>query len=114
MARSYEQRTLHFALSFVPDDVEIKLHVGRAPHVLQRHTRASLSAARQVNRALRLLPDDQVSHFVPDLQLPADQAQLLLVSTAPRRPGGRLPALLLTKLHVPKDAVRRVLERERR
>ena len=113
MARLYEQRTLHFALPFVPSDLEIKLHVGRARHVLQRHTTASLTAARQVNRALRLLPDHQVTHFAPDLQLPADQAQLLFVSTAPRRPGARLPTLLLTKLHVPKEAFRRVLERER-
>ena len=51
MARSYEQRTLRSALPFVPDDVEIKLHVGRTRHLLQRHTTASLTAARQVNRA---------------------------------------------------------------
>jgi hypothetical protein len=113
MARSYEQRTLHFALPFVREDAEIKLHVGRARHVLQRHTTATLTAARQINRALRLLPDHQVTHFVPNLQLPADQAQLLLVSTTSRRPGARLPTLLLTKLHVPKDAIRRVLEHER-
>jgi hypothetical protein len=96
--------------------VEIKLHVGRARHVLQRHTTASLSAARQVNRALRLLPHDQVTHFVPDLQLPADQVQLLLVSIQPLRPIPpiqRLPILLLVKLHVPQNAVRTVLERKR-
>jgi hypothetical protein len=48
MARSYEQRTLHFALPFVPSDLEIKLHVGGQRHLLQRHTTATLSAARQV------------------------------------------------------------------
>jgi hypothetical protein len=117
MARSSEQRTLHFALPFVPGDLEIKLHVGGQRHLLQRHTTATLSAARQVNRALRLLPEDQVTHFVPDLQLPADQAQLLLVSfplpLRPIPPIQRLPILLLVKLHVPQNAVRTVLERKR-
>jgi hypothetical protein len=97
--------------------LEIKLHVGGQRHLLQRHTTATLSAARQVNRALRLLPEDQVTHFVPDLQLPADQAQLLLVSfplpLRPIPPIQRLPILLLVKLHVPQNAVRTVLERKR-
>lgn len=113
MARSYEQRTLHFSLSFVPDDVEIKLHVGRERHLLQRHTTASLTVARRENRALRLLPDHEATHFVPDLRLPSDQAQLLFVTTTPRRTDGRLPTLLLTKLHIPKDAVRKAWQRER-
>ena len=113
MARWYEERTLHFALPFVPADQQIKLHVGRARHILQPHTDTTRAAARRNNHALRLLPDQQLTHYVPPLQLPADQAQLLFVSTASRRPGAKLPTLLLVKLHVPKAAYRNALARER-
>lgn len=82
-----------------------------ARHVLQRHTAASLAAARDTNRALSLLPDHQVTHYVPEIRLPADAAQLLFVTTPSRVAGAKLPTLLLTKIHIPKAAYRRAVSR---
>ena len=111
MARPTEQRTLHFALPFLPDGREARLHVSAARHVLQRHTPATLATARKGNKALRLLPDRLVTHFVPDLVLPSDAAQILFVSTPSLVSGAKLPTLLLTKIHTPKAEFRAALRR---
>jgi hypothetical protein len=111
MARPTEQRTLHFALPFLPDGREARLHVSTARHVLQRHTPGTLTAARRDNKALRQLPDHLVTHFVAGLMLPSDAAQLLLVSTPSLVPGARLPTLLLTKIHTPRAELRAALRR---
>ena len=104
--RVCEQRSLHFSLPFFPADRVATLHVGHERHPLQHHDEHTLKAARTTNRALRLLPDALVTHFTPDLQLPAHSAQLLLVTTPSALPKARLPTLLLSKIHVPKAALR--------
>src|ERR1700709_1879948 len=102
MTRPMELRTLHFALSFLAAGQPACLHVGRRRHNLIRHTPATLAMARKVNRAVSMLPDHQVTHHVPDIELPADAAQLLFVTTPSKVPGAKLPTILLTKIHTPK------------
>ena len=111
MDRPTETLTLHFALPFLASGREAKLHVGRRRHALQPHTAESLAAARTDNRALRLLPDQLVTHFAPEIVLPSDAAQLLFVTTTSEVPGARLPTILLTKIHTPKAAYREAVRR---
>lgn len=106
MERVCEQRTLHYCLPHLDATHVATLHVGHERHTLRRHDARTLAAARETNKALRLLPDALVTHFTPDLQLPAHNAQLLLVTIPSMRPDARLPTLLLTKIHVPKAACR--------
>ncbi|HTW09785.1 MAG TPA: hypothetical protein VME46_19940 [Acidimicrobiales bacterium] len=107
-----ETRTLHFSLGFLRDGAPARLHVGRRRHTLRRHTEESRTRARVVNPALRLLADHQLTHFVEDVELPSDQAQMLLVSSDPPA-GHTLPVILLTKIHVPR-AARATAVRQRR
>jgi hypothetical protein len=112
MARPTEQRTLHFALPFLATGCEASLHVGRARHPLQKHTANSLAASRRTNRALRLLPDHMVTHYVPEITLPSDVAQLLFVTTPSAVAGAKLPTILLTKIHTPQAAYREAVRRQ--
>jgi hypothetical protein len=112
MARPVERRSLHVLLPFLAPDRRPELHVGLRRYPLQRHTPQTLAAARETNRALRRLPDEQVTHFIDDVELPSDQAQLLLVSEPARDEGAKLPTLLLTKIHVPRAA--RIADTQRR
>lgn len=109
-----EQRTLHFDLAFVVPDRPLSLRVGPRRHALSAHTAQSLRSARASNKALALLPDDRVSHYVEDVDLPGDQAQLLMVTVPPPTNGALLDTLVLCALHVPEAARREVLQRKSR
>jgi hypothetical protein len=85
-----EQRNLHFSLPFLAADRVATLHVGRERHQLQLHDAHTLAAARTSNRALQRLPDALVTHLAEGLQLPAHNAQLLLVTTPSTSPRARL------------------------
>lgn len=108
-----ETRTLHFDLGFVPADRPLTLKVGTRRHTLLAHTPESLTRARQSNRALALLPDERISHYVADVDLPGDLAQLLMVTAPSAVEGATLDTLVLCCLHVPEAARRAVLERKR-
>jgi hypothetical protein len=103
--RVTELRTLHFALPYLTGDEPVSLHVGTRRHPLQPHTEQTRAAARDRNGSLRLIPDDELTHVVEDVELPSDQAQLLFVTTPPA-PGDVLPIVHLTKVHVPLEARR--------
>ncbi|MEM7052794.1 MAG: hypothetical protein AAF604_24225 [Acidobacteriota bacterium] len=108
-----EIRTLHFDLGFVPADRPLTLKVGTRRHPLVAHTPKSLTKARQENRALALLPDKRISHYVADVDLPGDLAQLLMVTAPSEIEGASLDTLVMCCLHTPEPARRAVLERWR-
>lgn len=101
---------LHFDLHFAPADIAARLHVGRSRMPLVRHTPETLRRYRRENAALRHLPDDRVTHYVEDVELPAQYVQHLLV-TAPAEGGStKLDTLLFSKIYVPRQARAQVVE----
>lgn len=102
---------LHFDLHFAPTDIAAQLHVGLQRHQLLRHTPASLQRHRRENAALRHLPDDRVTHYVEDVQLPAVFVQHLLVTAASPLEGARLNTLIFSKIHIPRQARAELVER---
>ncbi len=106
-----ERRSLQFALPDLPHDRRATLHVGARRERLERHTARSREAARERNRALRLLPDSLVTHYVDDVELPATAVQLLFVTTPSPDAAASLPVMLLTKVHAPLVARRAAAER---
>lgn len=95
---------LHFDLHFAPGDIEAKLHVGSQRIPLVRHTAASRQRHRLENAALRNLPDDRITHYVEDVQLPTDYVQHLLVTAPSPTQGAKLDTLLFSKIYVPRQA----------
>lgn len=112
MASNTVSTTLHFDLGFVAAPTPLHLHVGTARVALRAHTEKTLAQYRAGNTGLQLLPDECITHFAPDLSLPADHAQLLLVTTQAQLPGAQLDTLLLSAVHVPRTA-REALARHR-
>jgi hypothetical protein len=100
---------LHFDLHFAPAAVQAKLHVGRQRHPLVRHTAASLARHRACNAALRVIPDERITHYVEDIELPGDLVQHLLVTAPSQVDGARLDTLLLSKLYIPRRCREAVL-----
>jgi hypothetical protein len=112
MKRTTVNTTLHFDLRFVSDSTPAKLHVGTGRIPLVRHTAETLARHRATNAALRLIPDESITHYAEDIQLPQECVQLLLVTTAPRVAGAKLDTMLLSMIHVPRSAREKVV-RER-
>lgn len=102
---------LHFDLSFLPEDAQPTLHVGRGRVPLTRHSTESLRRHRGRNAALSLVPDQNVTHYAEGVGLPAEYVQLLLVTTPPKVEGARLKTLLLTKVYVPRASRLRAARR---
>jgi hypothetical protein len=109
--RTTIKTTLHFDLGFVQDATPVKLHVGRERIPLRLHTPESLANYRAGNAALCLIPDESITHYAEDVELPQDNVQLLLVTTAPRGAGAKLDTLLLSTIHIPRSARQTVLDR---
>lgn len=112
MNRTTVNTTLHFDLRFVVDSEPVKLHVGTRRIPLLCHTRETLARHRATNAALRLIPDEQITHYVEDVPLPQEYVQLLFVTTPARTKDARLDTMLLTMIHVPRSERERVI-RER-
>lgn len=107
--RSTETATLHFDLSHCPPDQPFSLSVLGTKYPLARHTPHSLSRHGESNRLLGLLSAEQlqrVTHFVEEIQLPADAVGIHLV-TYPHEDPNRIPNLALPFVHVPAAARRR-------
>ena len=104
-----EKRTLHFDLSHIPAATEFWLSAGAADYPLVRHTDETRRTARATNRALALVPDDHVTHHVRDIELPGRFAQLLMVHSAARVEGSKLPTLELTQIHLPTASRKRAV-----
>ena len=102
--------TLHFDLSFVAPGRPCVLHVGTRRVTLAAHDEATRAEARRANFALAHVPDERLTHHAADVALPADVAQLLLVTTESLVPGASLDTLLLSMIHVPRSARARHVE----
>ncbi len=101
-----ELRTLHFDFSFA-NVREVRLQVLNSPShrtALAEHTDESRTRHRQLNPALALVPDERLTHFAEEIDLPADALQLLLATGVDADTGEAVVAAL--HVHVPTEALR--------
>ena len=98
----YETATLHFDLSNLAGDQEFTMHAGFGRYTLTRHTHHTLTLARRSNKALALLPDERITHFVGAVRLPANALALLRVTAPKLRSDDLLDRLVLTSIHLPR------------
>ena len=111
MPRTTVPTTLHFDLAFASESTPIKLHVGTKRVPLLRHTNESLARHRKDNAALRLIPDDNITHYAEEVHLPEQYVQLLLVTAPSSVKGAKLDTMLLSMIHVPRKAREQVLQK---
>jgi hypothetical protein len=112
--RLTEKVTLHFDLSHCPRDEKFSVGALGLKHTLARHTPETLSRFRETNKALALLSAEnqsRVTHFVEDLELPAEVGIHLV--TYPNPDLNSIPQLALTFIHIP-TAARRSHFRQKR
>lgn len=96
-----EFRTLHFDFSFA-NLRDIRLVAVNSPSngaAIVAHTAASRTRARQVDPALAGVPDQRLTHYIEDVDLPADALQLLMARGVDADSGD--PALAALYIHVP-------------
>ncbi len=102
--RPIERTTLELSLDNVPAGLpDLRFDLGDARYPVLQHDAVSLRAARGRNPLLAGIPDEQLTHYVADIALPADAPQSYSVSYA--IPGSELRCLALAGIHVPKAAV---------
>src|SRR6185369_8452073 len=73
-ARPRERRTLHFDFSYAPLS-ELQLQAfGSQSHQapILEHTAESRARFRQLNSALADIPDEHLTHYIEDVDVPAD------------------------------------------
>ena len=102
-ARPRERRTLHFDFSFSPLR-ELRLQaIGSESHraPILEHTAESRARHRQLNSALGDVPDERLTHYIEDVDLPADALQHVWV-TGSDADGGEAVAVM--HIHVPAAA----------
>lgn len=107
-SRVAEKVTLHFDLSHCPPDQEFSLSALGLKHTLKRHTPETLCRHGACNKALALIPEEhqgRVTHFVEDVELPADAVGFHLV-TYPHADPNSIPNLALVFIHIPTIAKR--------
>lgn len=115
--RKTEKLTLHFDLNHCPEAKEFTLSVLGKKYLLSRHDEETLATHQQNNRALALLSEphkQKVSHFAPDVEMPADAVGIHLVTCSSADPNSLLPDLALAFVHVPTHAKRRHFRRKRK
>ena len=118
--RPTETVTLHFDLSHLghlPADQEFTLKALGQRTTLRRHDANTLREHSQRNLALAALPEDQLqrlTHFVEDVELPADAVGFHWVGYASTRPGAVSDEIAVVFQHVPAEAVRRAVRAMRR
>jgi len=103
--RLTEKVTLHFDLSHCPPDQEFSVGALGLKRRLARHTPETLSRFRETNKALALLSAEnqsRVTHFVEDVELPAEVGIHLV--TYPNQDPDRIPELALAFIHIPTAA----------
>ena len=102
-ARPRERRTLHFDFSFSSLH-ELRLQaIGSQSHQapILEHTAESRARARQLNPALADVPDERLTHYIEDVDLPADALQHLWVTGSDTEDNA---ALAVMHIHVPAAA----------
>jgi hypothetical protein len=115
-SRSTEKVTLHFDLRHCPPDKEFSLNALGIKRSLMRHTPETLRQHRQTNKALALIPEERLSwvtHYVEDLELPADSAGIHLV-TYPNQDPNTIAELALAFVNIPTAAKRRHFRQKRK
>lgn len=101
VARQRERRTLHFDFSFgnLRDVRLIAANSESYGAPIVAHTAESRARARQGNAALVDVPDANLTHFIEDVDLPADALQVLMARGIDADSGE--PALAALYVHVP-------------
>jgi hypothetical protein len=105
--RQLETRTLHFDLSHARAGAEHTLHLGVRRYALKPHTDATRTQFRAQRRMLSHIPDPRLTHYLEDIEFPADAVQSFYITHPHERPGG-LPRLSLMAIHVPQPALGRL------
>lgn len=101
--RAREQRTLHFDFSFSSlHDLRLQA-IGSQSHQapILEHTAESRGRARQLNPALADVPDERLTHYIEDVDVPADALQHLWVTGSDTEDNA---ALAVMHIHVPAAA----------
>ncbi len=115
-SRITEKVTLHFDLSNCPQDQQFSLGALGSKYSLNRHTPETLAQYQKTNKALALIPEERlgwVTHFVEDVELPADAVGIHLV-TFPNDDPNSIPELALAFIHIPTAAKRRHFRQKRK
>ena len=115
-SRITERLTLHFDLSHCSPDREFSLGALGLRHMLARHTPETFSRHSETNKALALIPREhqsRVTHYVEDVELPADAVGIQLV-TYPHQDPNSIPELALAFIHIPTAAKRRHFRQKRK
>lgn len=115
-SRVTEKVTLHFDLNHCAPDREFSLGALGLKYALTRHTSETFSRHSQANKALALIPEAQrrrVTHFVEEVELPADAVGIHLV-TYPNTDPNSIPELALAFIHIPIAARRRHFRQKRK
>ena len=102
-AQPRERRTLHFDFSFSSLH-ELRLQaIGSQSHQapILEHTAESRARSRQLNSALADIPDEHLTHYIEDVDVPADALQHLWVAGSDADGGG---AVAVMHIHVPAAA----------
>lgn len=109
--RPRERHTFHFDIGFPVAEGEIfHLHTGLGVVPVCPHTPETLARLKATNPVLAAMPEPalaRVTHFVENVELPADVARVLRLTEAAPGPGGGLPTLVGSMVHVPAAALRR-------
>ena len=106
-SRPIEQRTLHFDLSHTRPGVEHTLHVGARHHLLKPHSDATRQRHRASCRVLAHILDEGLTHYLEDIEFPANAVQSFYI-THPHEQAGGLPRLSLMAIHLPQQALQRL------
>lgn len=109
--RPRERHSFHFDIGFPVAEGEIfHLHTGLGVVPVRPHTPDTLARLKATNPVLAALPEQalaRITHFAENVELPADVARVLRLTEAAPGPGGGLPTLVGSMVHVPAAALRR-------
>lgn len=95
--------TLHFNLSHLERKHGYTVRVAMREYHVHAHTHETLAEHKQVNGFLRHIPDEQITHYAPDVELPANAMAIIMVyGPSEGKHGGKGP-LLGMKIHVPAE-----------
>ena len=115
-SRITEKVTLHFDLSHFPEGLDFSLGALGVKHSLTQHTPETLRRHSETNKALALLTSQnqsRVTHFVEDVELPADAVGIHLV-TYPNKDPNSIAELALAFVHIPTAAKRSHFRQKRK
>ena len=106
--RPVERRTLHFNLSHTVPDAQHTLHLGGRRYTLRSHTNATRAHYRMRQGLLGYVPDNRLTHYLEEVEFPADAVQSFYVTYPSKKPDGP-PHLSLMSIHVPQEALDRLI-----